>query len=281
MRIIDEKGRLFGKINIIDFLIIFLLFFITPVFYFEYKLFKKDVPVKPAGFFKTIEIPCVLINIKPEVFKVVARGDKEIDQNQVKIGEIISIGDVRPHIYKIMLGKNEFKSIEDGVLKDVPVVMKIDVSIEENRAYYKDRLISLDSAFDFNTDKYSVQVMPMASGMEKWVKVRVRFSGIPPELSKIVNTGHIEKDDSGRLMGVLDKIIDTSPSQVSALRLEENKFVYINDPFRNDFVVLLNLLCTESVDGLYFKNYPIKIGSQINFSTDLYVISGSIIGFDK
>lgn len=38
MKIIDEKGRLFGKINIIDFLVILFLLCILPGFYFGYQI---------------------------------------------------------------------------------------------------------------------------------------------------------------------------------------------------------------------------------------------------
>ncbi len=41
IKIIDDKGMLFGKINIIDFMVIFLLLFtILPMFYYGYKLYK-------------------------------------------------------------------------------------------------------------------------------------------------------------------------------------------------------------------------------------------------
>lgn len=39
MKIIDEKGRLFGKINVIDFLIIV---FLTPMLYFGYRLYEGN-----------------------------------------------------------------------------------------------------------------------------------------------------------------------------------------------------------------------------------------------
>lgn len=64
---------------------------------------------------------------------------------------------------------------------------------------------------------------------------------------------------------------------MSALKLEENKFVFINDPYRSDIVVLMDILCTEKENTLYFKNFPVRIGSQINFTSDLYIVSGTII----
>lgn len=44
MKIIDEKGRLFGKINLIDFLAVLFLLSLTPMFYFGYKIYSKKPP---------------------------------------------------------------------------------------------------------------------------------------------------------------------------------------------------------------------------------------------
>jgi hypothetical protein len=49
-KIIDERGRLFGKINILDFMVLFFIFAcILPMTYFGYRLYKRPnvpVPVK-------------------------------------------------------------------------------------------------------------------------------------------------------------------------------------------------------------------------------------------
>lgn len=46
--LIDEKGRLFGKINLIDFLVIVFLLALTPMFWFGYKIFTKRPAPTPA-----------------------------------------------------------------------------------------------------------------------------------------------------------------------------------------------------------------------------------------
>lgn len=42
MKIIDGKGRLFSKINIIDLLVILFLLSITPMFYFGYRIITQE-----------------------------------------------------------------------------------------------------------------------------------------------------------------------------------------------------------------------------------------------
>ncbi len=44
LKIIDNQGRLFGKINIIDFIVLIFLLCLTPMFYFGYKIFIKKPP---------------------------------------------------------------------------------------------------------------------------------------------------------------------------------------------------------------------------------------------
>ncbi len=41
MRIIDERGMVFGKINIIDFLVVLFVLCLLPMFYFGYKIINR------------------------------------------------------------------------------------------------------------------------------------------------------------------------------------------------------------------------------------------------
>ena len=52
--IIDDKGRVFGKINIIDLLVVIFILSLTPMFWYGYKIFNKK-PIAPiAPIIKTI-----------------------------------------------------------------------------------------------------------------------------------------------------------------------------------------------------------------------------------
>ena len=42
MKIIDERGMLFGKVNIIDFIVVLFLLCLTPMVYFGYKIMQKE-----------------------------------------------------------------------------------------------------------------------------------------------------------------------------------------------------------------------------------------------
>ena len=47
MRLIDDKGRLFGKLNIIDFLVLVFILCLMPMFYYGWKIMNRPTEIKP------------------------------------------------------------------------------------------------------------------------------------------------------------------------------------------------------------------------------------------
>jgi len=162
MKIIDGKGMLFGKINIIDFLVVLFLLCLTPMFYFGIDVAKKSVIPKQKIYMsrQMIEIPCMIVRLQPEIAELIKVGDKEVEKNGEIIGEIISVRQIEPlkYIFDIKEGKVFIK--EDKKLKEVSVVLRLVVDTEEERIYYKNERLVLGSLFIFNTNKYTVEVIP-------------------------------------------------------------------------------------------------------------------------
>lgn len=169
MKIIDEKGKLFGKINIIDFLVILFLFFLVPMFYFGYKITRekpkisKEVAelVEPPKEPVEIELNCLLVKLRPQIASIISAGDKELDKNGDTIGEIVSLGKPLPYVYQFDVGITKKIKKEDLVLKQIPATLKIKAETRENNMYYKGSQILDNKAFEFKTDKYQIEVMPM------------------------------------------------------------------------------------------------------------------------
>lgn len=74
MKLIDEKGRLFGKINVIDFLVILSLISLTPMLYYGYKIF--NAPLLPQ---KQVYIKIRLDSVIPEIYRYLKNITLEID----------------------------------------------------------------------------------------------------------------------------------------------------------------------------------------------------------
>jgi hypothetical protein len=274
MKIIDGKGRLFGKINIIDFIVVALLFIMIPVLYLTHKMLSTHKATQKIS----VEIPCLFIKVSPEIKKLIALGDKEMDKNGAEIGQITALSDAQPFRYSLNVGDQNTFELQDPVLKKIPVKLKIRGEIFDNKLYYNKQQLVSNKPFIFQTNKYSVVVMPTLTNQDKWIQVKVRFSATLPEITKMLNEGHLEKDKEGRIIGKLKKIISSDSIQVSTLKTDEDKFLILGDANRNEITALLDLLCTEKEGVLYFNNYQIKLGSRIVFTSDIYTIAGIIIG---
>lgn len=405
MRIIDEKGRLFGKINVIDFSVV--MFFITliPVVYFGYRLTKKTQSQVLPRETRKIEFNCNLIKLKPEILELIQVGDREKDQSGAIIGEVLWLGQNRPYQYNFNLGFDIAQLSDDSTLRELPARIRITADIRNNIPYYKDKQVMLNSPLEFVSEKYTVIVVPdsnkastveeeieelnnlslfvtfkglnermlklisvgdkqiddkgeiiaeilsigtiendirevdlgdgkiikiedsekkqayvklavkckmknirhlyfndkpiknnslfefktnkyVVKGIitpmpvkEKWLKLTVKFTGIIPELAKVVMNGDNGKDFEGRINSALTKVISNKSSEV--LFLKEDRIALLTHPFQRDIVAELTFLCSEINGILYFNNYPIKLGNAITFTTDLYSISGTIIEADN
>lgn len=167
MKIIDENGRLFGKINVIDLLVIIFFLFLTPTFYFGYRIFHKK-PVAPVTEnveaqkkeFIEIELSFIFKRIDPNVLSLISPGDKEIGKDKEIMGEILSLGEIKPYSYEIAIGSAK-KVISDAILKDLPVILRIRAEFRQNNLYYKDRQIVDNASIDFMTDKYRLEAFYM------------------------------------------------------------------------------------------------------------------------
>ena len=177
MKIIDEKGRLLGKINVIDFLVVIFFLSLIPMFYFGYKIVnqKPTVPVTEnvevqKKEFIEIELSFIFKRIDPKILSLISVGDKEIGKEKEIMGEILSLGEFKPYSYEISIGSAK-KVIVVSVLKDLPVTLRIKAEVKQSNLYYKDRQIADNAAIDFVTDKYKLEAFYIPNLIENNNKV--------------------------------------------------------------------------------------------------------------
>ena len=169
MKLIDEKGKLFGKINVIDFLVLLFFLGLSPMFYFGYKIFNKKPPQNtPAPIVPIVEAPktfietelnFILNKLEPETAKLISKGDQEVNEKGEVIAEIISLGRAIPVAYEIDLGDQQKLIKDDPVLKKIPSLLKIRAEFKDNTLYYKGKSIKTNSVIDFVTAKYKLEAL--------------------------------------------------------------------------------------------------------------------------
>ncbi|HDZ77092.1 MAG TPA: DUF4330 domain-containing protein, partial [Candidatus Omnitrophica bacterium] len=208
MKIIDEKGRLFGKINIIDFLVIVVFVCILPMFYYGYKIFSKQSTqtVDDPKVFTEIERYCKFIELEPEDLGLIIKGDKEIGEDGNIIGEIVWVGEPESYFYILDLGSGETIIKEDFNLKELLVKLKLRVGIRGgDTVYYKDKRFVVNSPIEFTTDKYSLAVIPKSEGFKfgktakktLMIDLDVVLKGIEEDTLKLISSGDKEVNAEG------------------------------------------------------------------------------------
>lgn len=166
MRIIDEKGRLFEKINVIDFIVIVFLLSLIPMLYSGYKIFNNKPSIDDdqkhqeniRKDFVEIKIAARFVKLKPDILEIISAGDKEKDRDGSVIGKIVSIGDFVPYEREIELSPYRKLINKDSVLKQADAVLRINAQLRDKNIYYKDRQIVENGILAFSTEKYSVEM---------------------------------------------------------------------------------------------------------------------------
>jgi len=158
MKIIDEKGRLFGKINIVDFFIIVLIVILIPVFAVTYQVMQKTPRRVP---FKWVKVEAVTFTM-PEFAAHFKEGDISRDgygNVDSKLLKIIKKDDIyATRLKSAIINKNKDARYEHIA----PVFLKFELlctkSAKGEKWYYRRRslVVSLKDDFVFETDQYSI-----------------------------------------------------------------------------------------------------------------------------
>ena len=157
MKIIDSKGRLFGRINIIDFIILVFIIGLILSSVYSYKILgKRPSAVKP----KWVNVEVVSFVI-PEIATLIKEGDKSFDPE----------GNIDGVVLKILQKNEEFSdrlkksmvSRKDKMYEyRIPIFLKLRLACTKdgkNQPYYYQRspiFVEANTGFIFDTNKYKI-----------------------------------------------------------------------------------------------------------------------------
>jgi len=285
MRLLDEKGRLFGKINIIDFAVVLFLFCLTPMFYFGYKIFHKPVnkPSLQAPKLITLDLYCKITDLAPAELNHISVGDILLDDSGNNIGEVLNVGEPAIYSYNIDLGAGEIISHQDPARRQVLIKIRILGEIRNNAFYYKGEKISIGSRISLKTAKYRAEGIVEAEPKSMYIKsivnekvlLRVEFKNLIPELADLINIDDDEKDEKGDTISRVQSIVTNKASEIS---IQNNgEIMLVPHPINRDIVLLIEARCARNGDKLFLKNNAVKIGSSMLFTTNKYDIAGTLI----
>lgn len=123
-KIIDEKGKIFGKLNVVDLLVTFVIIGVVAVVAIRLTSSNRNVEGQsPIDSKKEIYVTLYGNSIVPEAATTLKVGDKLVANNVFTDAEIVSI-DVKPSAYVGVDSEGKAVLSEHPIWKDITVVIK-------------------------------------------------------------------------------------------------------------------------------------------------------------
>lgn len=130
LQVLDDKGRLFGKISIIDLLIIVVL--ISVAVWFGYSMFGKNLRRDVAQRQEETEIVVIVGGIRPTTAEAIAKGGKIFEfKTGVHIGEVVGVTTQASKIW-LVEGDGKWVQVEAADRVDALVTIRGTARIGED-----------------------------------------------------------------------------------------------------------------------------------------------------
>ena len=152
MRVIDDKGRIFGRINVIDFAIVAFALMFIPMAYFGYKAFRAGYG--PGQ--RWVEVEAKFSELEPELAAVIIKGDVADDIFNKKCGEVLEIKETKPSEVALLVDNRSMAILSHPYKKDVRVLLNILCAKKAGILFYNESPVRIGGMLDFSTDLYTV-----------------------------------------------------------------------------------------------------------------------------
>lgn len=290
MKLIDDKGRIFGKINVIDFLVILFLFCLIPMFYFGYKVFSRrdNQQIIQKKEFIQIEVNCLFVKLTDNDLASISVGDKDYDEDGEVIGEIVGLESPEPYIHALDMGRGEILYKKDEFLKQIKAKLRLRPEVKYEGLYQRGELLRIGSRFEFNTKEYKIYAV-MGKGDKEIKKqkknltvlLKLKLTSIKPEVIPYIknNDKQIEILENGiqRIVARVVRIVSNNPAEVMSLMNEKKVWAIVGHPKYRDLVLEIEAVCERTEKGLFLNDKVVKVGRAFEFSTFFYALEGTVI----
>ena len=152
-RIIDQKGKLFGMINVIDLFVILILLSFVPVSFIGYSILTRKEMHKPAEW---VTVQIKLTETEPEFRAVISKGDVERDSYGDTIGRLIGISSIKASKVWVIVENKMISTTDHPSKRDIVIGVVILCVKKEGVWYHKFQPVKIGSPLLFETDLYNL-----------------------------------------------------------------------------------------------------------------------------
>lgn len=153
MKLIDEKGKIFGKVNIIDLLIVLII--LALVAGVGYKMFFQNnngVSEQPTEMSEA-DITFLIKGCLPEAQDALKEGDKLIINNAITDAEITEI-DVQENKTTAVTDQGEMIVTQNPLAIDITITVKANVQVSNAGVTLADETMKVNSDFEIETKEF-------------------------------------------------------------------------------------------------------------------------------
>ena len=246
MPLIDERGRVFGKINLIDGLVGFVVLLLIPLAYGAYVLFRTPDPT--------------ITSIEPSV---VTEGET--------LALKLSGENLRPYL-KASIGNTQ----SPGFLVQSPTEGAIKLPTLVAGTY---DVVLYDEVLEIARMRSALTVAPPKKSPPVRVlgTIRVRFFA-QPGLDKAVKIGDLDIGDAlSRARGESAALIALDTERATMAGTVWRGGYELREQALTVFTATLTVPLTQTPSGWRYKDARVKTGSAFTFETSSYVMEGWIV----
>jgi len=247
--IIDEKGKLFGKINIVDLLAILFFVGLTPIFYYGYKIFNIPVPI-----ISSIE-PDNGLNERD--IRVTITGEFFNDKTRVKVGD--------EFLTNYIISKNK---ITGTVPKNISAGL-LDVTVINPGNLYGVLKKGFISATPAPVATLNVDIVAETI-------VNLEFRNIDKDIAELINVG--DKSE-GSYVETNVEILEILSYGTATYRIDIGigNVIIKEEDNKKEMLCKVKIVGEVKNDKLYFRGKQIGLGGMVEFNSGKYALHGKVI----
>jgi len=269
MKLIDEKGKLFGKINIIDLIILIVLVSII-LFGINYFLANREISTNIYFKLSICEDdkgrPKNCGDVPEYYFDFIDENSKILSSDGSKVvGEIYN------------------KSVKKNNKKDVEIIIKLDVVRKRGGIFFGDTLLKVGNSLTLNIKKllfvglildYNEDLSSLYPKTTNKV-VKIKLKSKPNFLAEEINIGDEELDFNNKIIAkVLSKEVYNAEKEVIT---EDGQVLLKESPLYKDIELEILLEVEEDNNYFYFLEQNLAVGNEINLNPGKVNFQGTII----
>ncbi|MDP3787237.1 MAG: DUF4330 family protein [Candidatus Omnitrophota bacterium] len=260
MKYVDEKGRLFGIINVIDFIaLFFFICLVPPLMYFGYKIIIIQQPESLGDRVKDVYLNCEMVKLKPDVATKMSVYDRELNAQGAVIGQIMELGEIEPY--------EKYAS-----LKQRQALLKLRIEFRGSDLFYKGDLVDAYSELLFKTKKYTAVVI-INEELTRMIRVKITLKDLNADVTALIKIGDKETDAEGKTIAEI-VMVGTPTESFREFELNRGNFTIGKIVGKQQINIEMILKCQELSGEIYFKGKPLTYNLPIEFVTNKYKVKG-------